>query len=163
MKRWERLKLVEYQKFFSRQPHWVWLTREGIDLIGLPYRVWGANALMLEHIYWVNQVRFYAQKRHPNAQWTSERDLKYEHEKKGHLPDAEIETDKGMVAIEVELTRKKPMRVALIMRNLLALYRGGTIWYFTTPATEHIVKTALAKFTKEQQQQFRIYAVEVTL
>jgi hypothetical protein len=89
--------------------------------------------------------------------------LKFEKGRRGHLADAELQTDKGIIAIEVELTRKKPMRVALIMRNLLTAYRDGTIWYFTTAETENIVKTALSKFTKEQREQFRIYSVEVTL
>lgn len=160
--RWRKMHLVEYRKFFLNEPHWVWLTREGIELIGLPYRVWEANALSLAHIYWVNQVRFYAQRRYPAARWISERDLKYEEGRKAHVPDAELDTGDGTVAIEVELTRKKPMRLALILRQLLTDYKNGTIWYFTNHETNQIVKAALLKFREEQQKQFRVYLLEVT-
>ena len=61
---------------------------------------------MLDHLYWVNQVRLYCErKRGGEMVWRGERELR--RTRQAHQVDAEIETAQGVIGVEVELTRKK--------------------------------------------------------
>jgi len=98
----------------------------------------------LEHLHAINEIRLASLNQEGTAgwQWISERQLLQEvtHEKGYpllHRPDAEIQKTGGsIIAIEVELSLKKPFELA---ENLMELLRGQE--YLRLKA-EHDTQTA---------------------
>lgn len=61
-------------------------------------------------------------------------------EKGGHVVDAEIVLDEGVVAIEVELTSKSTARRTSIMAELAKGY--ATVWYFAPEEVGRLLEKA---------------------
>ena len=117
-------------------PRWVWLTRAGLRVCGLPYAATVPGLAQLAHLRAVTAVRLAlestVQYTDGSGFWRSERALRA---KIGgrlglreHLPDAEVHWPDGMPvpwagecwAVEAELTAKSVSRTVAIMRELLA-------------------------------------------
>lgn len=158
--RWQRAGLVKVEKFFYKQPRWVWLTQQGLNHLGLPYKMWEADAISLNHIYWINVVRLYIEETHGLAQWKSEREIRFEKGKVGHAPDAEVELSGQTFAIEVELTRKKSTRLIPILRTLASNKNYDIIQYFTIPQTEALVRNTIAQLPETLQRKFVVDRLE---
>lgn len=73
--RWERAGWARGRAVLVGEPVFVWLTRRGHGIAGVDYAVWRPNAGMLAHIAAVTDVRLDVLRRHPGAQWVSEREL----------------------------------------------------------------------------------------
>ena len=162
--RWRRGGYVESRKLFLREPAWVWLTRKGLAQLGLTYRYWEPNVTTLQHVYWTNQVRLYVERRRGSGVlWKSERTLKPESQRaKGkHYADAEIEIEEHTIAVEVELTLKRPADTIGIMQGLAEQY--STIWYFTLPATKNGVQQCISALPEKARRRFKIYDLADTL
>lgn len=134
--RWVRGRLAEYRKLIAGEPGFVWLTRRGLRHIDLPFKPWEPSAAVLNHIYWVNQVRFSVENRHEGSKWRSERELRQgsgmqTFDNGGHIVDAEAMLNEAVVAVEVELTSKSSARRTSIMAELAKRY--ATVWYFAPP------------------------------
>lgn len=158
LKRWETLNLAESKKVFHHLPRWVWVSNKGMLQLELDYRYWRLNPTQLNHIYWVNQVRLYCELTYGDSMtWTSERALRRASEAP-HLVDAEVELERGVVGIEVELTRKKLATVQGIVEQLERDYQ--TIWYFTTETTRPLVQAAIAGLPDKAQKRFRLFSLE---
>jgi hypothetical protein len=162
LKRWQKIPLVEVEKVLYKEPRWIWLTREGMARCGLPYKAGRPSTALLQHIYWVNQVRFYMLARYPDGIWTSERALRFEHGNKGHFPDGLHQAPDELIVPEIEITRKKPERLAVIMRDLVRDYKNAKKIYFTLPETHEIVRKAVFLLPEAYHEQFRVYSLEVT-
>jgi hypothetical protein len=166
--RWRRAGWVEARQIFAREPVWVWLTRIGLQQIGLPYKVWSAKAATLNHLYWCNTARLWVEQRDMEkgrqGQWTSDRELRYQAEQaerqqraegreveRGHRSDADVMYGTTRVAIEVEITSKAPGRAAAIMRALLREYQA--VWYFVGRDTRELI-TSLREHVPGEQQRY---------
>jgi hypothetical protein len=149
IKRWEQAGVVKYAVVLSQAPSWVWLTREGLQQLDLPYRFWKPKAQGLAHLYAVNQARLWIEQRYPTALWRSERQLNHERgfsrkQARGpHRPDAEVEIDGQRMAVEVELSDKVSGRLAAILYELARSYTG--IWYFCPNVTKGLVQRAIGQ------------------
>lgn len=162
VKRWRKAGLAERQKFFHKEPSWIWLTRKGLSQFELPYSFWEPNVVTLKHIYWVNQARLYIEKRRGrDILWWSERDIKQMRNSQGHYVDAEVEIDGNVVGLEVELTPKKLRDLKSILVSLAKEYT--TIWYFTNSATRNMVERNIAKLPASSKRKFRIYDLGDTM
>jgi hypothetical protein len=132
--RWRRLRYAESARRGPGRP-WIWLTRAGLGLCGLPYTATAPALSRLAHIRAVSAVRLameatagYAE---ADAYWRSERRLRARAGGRvglrEHFPDAEIHwPDSADVAwagecwaVEAELTRKTVARTAAIMTEIL--------------------------------------------
>ena len=160
--RWEKAGLAASRKVIADEPRFVWLTRKGLDEVGLAFKPWTPTAASLAHIFWTNQVRIHTEDRHPAAAWRSERELR-----KGrvmqtistatnHEVDAEIQLPQGVVAVEVELTAKSVDRRRSIMSEVASRY--ATVWYFAPPNVQSLLEKTAAVF--EQGERVRIYPLE---
>ncbi len=153
----------------------MWLTRAGLQQIGLPYKVWGAKAATLNHLYWCNAARLWVEKRDVEkgrqGVWLSERELRYQAEQgereqraeqqridRRHLPDAEVLYGAAKVAIEVELTPKVPDRALAIMRELVWEYRA--IWYFVGRDTQALIPHMQQRLPDVEQGKIRVIHLE---
>jgi len=117
-------------------PRWVWLTRAGLRICGLPYAATVPGLAQLAHLRAVTAVRLAlestAQYGDGQGFWRSERALRARIGGRlglrEHLPDAEVHWPDVMPvpwagecwALEAELTAKTLSRTVAIMRELLA-------------------------------------------
>lgn len=158
--RWKQAGVVERVVLLSHTPAWVWLSREGLEQMGLPYRVWRPKVQGLAHLYAVNQVRLWVEGRYPMATWCPERQLNSERgftrkqARQPHRPDAEVEIGGKRVAIEVELSDKVPGRLAAILYELARTYDG--VWYFCPPATLGLMQRAVAQLDATVRPKFSL-------
>jgi hypothetical protein len=123
----------------SPGPPWVWLTRPGLQAVGVRYPVAPPALARLAHIRAVTEVRLALESvgsyRDFGAHWRSERHLRARLGGRigagEHLPDAEVHWPDPAAAssppawagecwaIEAELTPKTAVRTTAIMRELL--------------------------------------------
>jgi hypothetical protein len=150
--RWQRAGWVESAQVVPGWPVSMWLTARGQAIAGLDFRVWRPEPNgRLRHIAYAAEARLHVRRRHPDAAWICERLLMRRWRRDGlktHRPDAEVETARGLVAVEVELTMKGAVRFERIARELVGPY--AAVWYFAPPEradalTERIKRAALAR------------------
>jgi hypothetical protein len=149
IRRWEKVGLVEYQKFWDDTPGWVWLTTAGLRGRGMPYAPWSPRqGTEFEHLHTINEVRFRLEERYSLLlNWQSDRYLKREageltgsEQAKLYLPDSVITVEGTQIAVQVELTSKSNKRIDKIVKNLVDHYPA--IWYFVNDITEPGIRRA---------------------
>lgn len=92
----------------------------------------------------MSEVRFDVERRHPDAEWVSERDLaRIGSGSSAHRPDGLVVTDRGAVAVEVELTQKERRRAARIMGELIGAHQSVT--YFAAQAPRRQLEALAAE------------------
>ena len=158
--RWQRAGLAESRKILAYTPSWVWITAKGLHELGCAFKAYAPSLARLEHLYAVNRIRLYLEKLHPEAKWFSEREYRADMiYKKGvsfaHIPDGVLETDKGDIAIEAELTVKKPAELQAILRELANNYHE--VWYFANKETYEALATARKKLDPSLAQRILIF------
>lgn len=156
VERWRRAGLVERAVLVLGQPAWVWLTRRGLEQVGLDFRFWEPKAEGLAHLAAINEARLWVEQRHPEARWRSERQLRREQpvtrsqENLAHRPDAEVVLGPQTVAVEVERSAKTPQRMPAILYDLAARY--ASIWYFCPPAMKPNLARAFEQLEEAARQ-----------
>ena len=159
--RWVRAGLAESKKLIAGEPGFVWVTRRGLRHVDLPYKPWEPSVGILNHVYWVNQVRFSVESRHAGSQWVPERELRQgaamqTFDRKAHVADGELHLDRGTVAIEVELTAKSVPRRRTIMSELASRY--STVWYFAPTEVARLLESVRSQIASGDR--IRIYPLE---
>ena len=141
---WRDAGLVNTKTFLVGTPATVWLTADGTQAAGLPWRPYEPTLVTVAHRHAVGLVRAEAEGR--ELGWICERELR---EGLGgrplHLPDGVVLStdDRGRTwrtAVEVELTRKTEARVIAILRQLLASY--DDVVYRAAPGAATVVQRA---------------------
>jgi hypothetical protein len=131
---WRRSAYAESARIGPGRP-WVWLTRAGLAVCGLPYTATSPALSRLAHLRAVVSVRLALQAAPgytaAGAFWRGERRLRARAGGRAglreHIPDGEVHWPDGSPAafagecwaIEAELTRKTVARTAAIMREIL--------------------------------------------
>lgn len=160
--RWEEGGYAESEKVFFKQPSWVWPTRKGLQRLHFGYAYHRPAISKLPHYYWVNETRLYLEgPRYPDpVQWRSERALVPQEARSDaiHYVDAEVEIGEVTVAIEVELTRKKPADLRTILEDLVARYEE--VWYFTLADSRDGVERAVANLPLAARERVQVYRLE---
>ncbi len=150
IQRWIRAKYAVYRKVYTRQPGWVYLTRKGMYQAGLTYRADPPNDRLLEHIYYINEVRLTLEEQDPSLRWISERAIQAAQEKrqKGqrleHVPDGIVVIGEERIDIEVQLSRPSQQEVELVM--------CGDRWNSTNPLRYYVSKDARAVVQRVHRQ-----------
>jgi len=140
--RWTRAGWIEYERVLVNQPGWAWITKQGLQALDLDgcYRARPPSHTRFAHIFAVNQLRLDVE-RFPEYSWKSERQYRAElsiakGESSGPIPDAVVTSEKiGDIAIEVELTAKKPDDLYKKLHALASHYKDRrhvfpTIWFY---------------------------------
>ena len=151
--RWRKAGWVESRKLLAREPAWVWLSKEGLTEMGLEYPVYTPVAGRLNHIYLVNMVRLYIEKkRGDEVQWISERQINVERKKEGkrHMVDGEAVYQGTVIGVEVEQTQKSKRRLASIVRELEQDYEA--VWYFVAAPAMEAVREAISRIEGADKQ-----------
>ena len=127
--RWRKAGWVECEKVLSKEPAYLWPTRRGLETVNLAdiYTARAPASVRLTHIFAVNQIRLALDDRYI---WKSER--RYHRERleevgakksPGPIPDGLACGKNGWLAVEVEMTEKKP---ADLEKKLYQLVQGST-------------------------------------
>jgi len=139
--RWRRGGWGTGRVMIHGKPVFVWPTREGLALAGLPFGAIEPSPGRIAHIEVVVDVRLWVEWRRPNAVWESERYIQREVGgglAAAHRPDALV-TDEGQtVAVEVELTLKPRQRLEAIVASTLSRYPA--VWYFAAPGPKRALE-----------------------
>lgn len=155
--RWVNAGLVERKKIFVGEPMWLWLTKKGLDTIGLDLSNHNPAISRLAHIHAVNAVRLYVeQKVGDQARWICEREANAlrKASTKRHLVDGELEFQDQIIALEIELTQKRKQRLNSIVRELARDYK--TVWYFASDECHTAVKNGIEQFPGHKKV-FKLY------
>ncbi len=133
VKRWLRAGWIEQTKIHLKEPFWIYLSRFGLKIAGLPYKPYAlrqdTETKQLRHLHALNEIRLEIEDSMPGTTWISERHLRLGlMREKGthfhHLPDGEIhDTDGDIIAVEAELHAKTTFALEEI---LLKLIKGET-------------------------------------
>lgn len=151
LRRMKAIGAIDHQVIYYGERGYVWLLPYGLQLADLDFKPLVPKPSTLHHLFWCAVARLDVEKRHPEWQWRSERYLRSEHAKehtpkKGLLaldvPDAEVTTARGTIAIEVELSEKQPARLDAILRRRASYY---TTFYFCTTDVRGIVEASKAR------------------
>lgn len=129
--RWVRGGLISRRTIFAGQPAWLWPTRQGLELAPVVLPHWEPRPGILDHVYWVTEVRLRVAKRHPDSVWTCERILRAEAggtNRPEHMPDALVTKAGKQIAVEVQLAHKSRDRAGATVGYLTDTYDG--VWIF---------------------------------
>ena len=151
-RRWLKAGWIEKQKLLVGKPQWLWLSRRGLQEVGLEYAYRSPSLARLHHIHQVNAVRLYIEQvLGDKAEWVSERDINQGRKEAGkkHLVDGEVLFDGMRIAIEVELNRKSQKRMASILQELRRDYEA--VWYFADETCWQTVQTAMGHLGNYQE------------
>jgi len=179
--RWKKAGWVQEDQLRVYEPFWVWLSPLGQRKVGLSYQhhdLSRTDLNRLPHLYAVNAIRLGVCER--SEEWVSERQLIREVlPQKGqmrlHRPDGEIREKSGrIIAIEAELSEKKPEQLTSILLQLLRgeryvrlLHEEGKevaceqsdgyssrysqIWYFGPPSVRRLICKVRLDLLKERK------------
>jgi hypothetical protein len=145
--RWLRAGWVESRQLVAGGPAFLWLTSQGKRVAVSPYRRWLPNPALITHIEAVTDTRLLLERRLRIGVWECERCLAKTawaaEERQHHLPDGVLNTARGRVAVEVELTLKSRVRLGVIVSELAQ--RHPEVWYFASPRARGGVEAAVAE------------------
>ena len=171
--RWHRARLADVSPILAGQGSHVVLTAYGLRQVGHEYKPWVASAASLAHVDAVAATRISLGALADDV-WVCERELRQGlHRSAGssmpHLPDGELLTPKGRVAIEVELTPKTVERTRKVMLGLTtrkagfrpdeppgAAPRYRSVAYLTSDTARPVVEKARAQLPADLAQRVRI-------
>lgn len=171
IERWEETPaLVIYDRIYNKAPGWIWLTPYGERYLGLSYKRHQLSEGTLRHKYYINHVRLDYERRHPTAQWKSERTIrsKLPRRERGtsvpHIPDGEI-WQNGVIqaSIEIELSPKSGDEIDTDLSEMLGPDSDYlAVWYFVTNADEkstqawRVVQEARERLSEDLQKRMQI-------
>lgn len=160
--RWVRAGLIRRRTIFAGDHAWLWPTPAGLELSGerLPY--WEPRPGILEHVYWVNEVRFRVAHRHPESSWVPERRLRAEAggiNRPQHMPDGAVLKGGKRIAVEVQLAHKSRDRAVEMLTYLAATFDGA--WIFAKAGGPFAaIDRALRDLSPDQAKRARLLPLE---
>jgi hypothetical protein len=177
--RWQRAGWIECRRVLADMPAWAWCTKKGLALVGRDdlYTAREPASTRLGHIYAVNEIRMWMDYEHP---WKSERRYRAEELKKltkkgddlGPIPDAVLIVDGDSIAVEVEISAKKPADVEeklirLVRRSdyspkgMYAPVFPGIWFYVPNEKLKKLIESACEEvLTKEEQERVSVVVEE---
>jgi hypothetical protein len=157
IERWCAIGWVQAVSIYKNQPDWLYVTEKGLRALGLPYNPWTPpqSGYLLEHKFWINEVRLLLEEVYPQGRWVSERHIRH-YRTLTHYPDAEFYPPQitTAIAIEVERSLKDSERLERILPWLVAHYENT--WYF---AVQHevLVRVRAKRAALSPAQQERLF------
>ena len=160
--RWEEEKYVTYVRINYRRSGWVYMTRKGLRHAGLSFRAGAPSERILDHLYWINEVRMKLEATYPEMQWISERAIQAEQEKryKGerlkHFPDGILllpgpDGKQQEIDIEVQISKPAPAAVKDVMSDRYFSGSDNPLQYYVNKESRGVIKATYQKMVKEQK------------
>lgn len=170
IERWRRAGWIEYQRVLVGQPGFAWITRKGLQVLDQDdiYTARAPAHTRLTHIYAVNQVRM-AEEMRLGLAWESERKYRAaleaveKGESSGPIPDGIIREQGRPIAIEVEISPKKPADLRDKLEELTGCFDKDShfkfprIWVYTPDEkVKRAVEHARDGLIKEDQKRVEV-------
>ncbi len=165
VQRWVDLGFTAKKRILADRATCVWLTRAGLDLVGLGGKGGVPGTASIEHTLGLADVRLHLRQvgAVSDGQWRSERLLRasltcggiQRQASRKHVPDAELWLSGSVTALEFERTHKG-RRIDLIMIELAARY--DMTYYIVNRSTRSLVTSALARLTPNERARFTVRA-----
>lgn len=173
--RWQKAGWIEYKRVLADSRGYAWVTKKGLALVGLDeiYTAKAPALTLLAHIYAVGQLRLWMDTQ--GFEWTSERRYRAgltkgkKGESTGPLPDALVTHEKyGKIALEVELSPKKPRDVASKLHQLMAatrtddttyktVYSFPVVWFYVpNESMKKLIETARSDLIDQDQKRISV-------
>jgi hypothetical protein len=164
--RWQLAGWIDYQRILATGPGWVYLTRKGLDAVGLEYKAKMPAWKTLDHVFAVNEVRLTTEW----AYWTSERWIRtnWKKDKYEEIPDAIIQDAHNGpdIAIEVEISYKAPEILEQKLRRLVRSYKhpySEIRFYVPNEERSAAINRAAQKamFSEEDWDRLSVFVVDL--
>jgi hypothetical protein len=150
------------KSIFANQPSWIYLTRRGLKHAGLNFRAGAPSERILEHVYWINEVRMELEDEHPDMEWISERELWAEQKmrKKGqklkHISDGILvlpgeNGKKEYIDIEVQISKLSEGKVEEIMGDFWKSGSENPLRYYVNRQSRGVVWSVYRRMQKEKR------------
>jgi transposase len=174
--RWRKLGLAYAHKYQRGKPPYITLTKKAYELTELPYTAREQSPVTFPHRVATNHVEHFIRTRFTVPAWKTERRIRYERGLRDyyeywretiHIADSEayiIDHEngwEGIVAIEVERTRKAMSRLDFIVSSLAGDY--DHIWYFAAKNTYEAVAHAIEQLPPRDVPKFALWKLEQAL
>src|SRR6266704_5647930 len=178
--RWKQAGWIDFKRVLADEAGYAWVTKRGLQLVDLDtiYRAAEPASTRLHHIYAVNQLRLWMDYKYS---WKSERRYRSEQFKKlkkgeslGAILDGLITgKDGAVVAIEAEITAKKPADVFSKIARLVRRYESTglafeaafpTIWFYVpSQQIKTLIEDAIADLRDDAERGRVSVAIEEDL
>ncbi len=176
LSRWQRAGWIESRRVLAGEPAYAWVTRRGLQLVGLDSIYKSFEPARLDHIYAINQVRLWMDYRFG---WKSERRYKNEKtaqlkkgSKLGPIPDGlayfEREGKSQVAAVEVEISAKKPAEVVTKLQRLVRAHDSlnylelaplfDEVWFYVPDhKIEELVDSAAERLRPDEDDRVHVH------
>lgn len=159
--KWNERGFTQSYKYFTDEDEFVWLTLEGQEIAGIPYRkTFNQKRGLLAHYHAVNAIRLRVEQRFGDTvQWVSERRLRYTGgNNQGHIPDGIVVQNGVKAAIEAELSNKNRDVALADIRSLARIF--DNVWFFPDKQERARVEALIAQLEEDEQETFMVYPLE---
>lgn len=155
VQRWKKANFVVYDLTRYRRTGWISLTTKGLQFADLPFRA--QKPSLLDHLYWINEVRMHLEEMYPTMQWVSERSLqegklmREAGQKRIHVPDGLLlipEANGEQVCIDIEVQVSKPE-----WSKVKAVMIGDDLWTTDNHAMHYYVNKQSQRVVRNVYQQ----------
>jgi hypothetical protein len=153
--RWIDEKYAVCRRAYGGKDTVIYLTGRGLRYIGLDFRAEAPSKAILDHLYWITEVRLKLEEENPRLEWISERAIQAQQDKRErgqrleHIPDAIVVTEREDIDIEVQISRPKLQDVERIMRGGLWGHSTNPLRYYVNKHSRSIVLAAYHKTMQE--------------
>jgi hypothetical protein len=152
--RWVKKKYAVYRRVYVGQPGWIYLTARGLYHAGLDFRAEEPSNRIVEHIFWINEVRLKIEEENPAIKWISEREIAAQRGqlKKGQrlkrTPDAILVTESEEIDIEIQISRPSPQEVREVMGDAYWSGSNNPLHYYVNRHSGSVVHAVYEKLVK---------------
>jgi hypothetical protein len=155
IERWVDEKYAVCRRAYGGQNNWIYLTRLGLRYAGLDFRAEAPSKTILDHLYWIAEVRLKLEEENPRLEWISERSIQAQQGKRElgqrleHISDAIVITETEDIDIEVQISRPKQQDVERIMRGGLWGHLRNPLRYYVNIHSRSVVLAAYRETMQE--------------
>lgn len=155
VRRWEKAGWVQKREIIPSKPNYVWLTKKGLDFVGLEYTEVTPSFGKIIHYEMVNQVRLILEELDGFQGWISERKYAFENSEKEVkvLPDG-IAVVKGE-HIGIEAQRSRARKDEFFKKFDFYKTRNGyvfdKVWFYCSPDANAVTRKALTDYVEEKE------------
>jgi hypothetical protein len=155
MERWFDKKYAVRVRTYGDQNDLIYLSGRGLRHAGLDFRAEAPSMKILDHLFWITEVRLKLEEENPRLEWISERSIQAQQAKRElgqrlmHIPDAIIVTEAELIDIEVQISRPKQPDVERIMRGGLWSQMTNPLRYYVNRHSRSVVLAAYRKIMQE--------------
>lgn len=161
--RWKRAGWIEYRRVLADEPGYAWVTRKGLQLVDLDdiYTAREPAVTRLDHLYAVNQLRLWLDAKYvwqSERRWRSEATKNKKGKISGPIPDGVITAKHGRVAIEAEISLKKPddmydKLVRLVRHSSFGDSVFSSVWFYvSTERIKRLIEDAAKKLADDDER-----------